>query len=68
MSVMACIRNKCENIMCDQYIEDHGYICNDCCKELKEFYAPPRLEKILEDFMNTPKPKQTFLTIDITER
>lgn len=34
MSVLACNREKCENVMCDRFSHTHGYICNDCFKEL----------------------------------
>lgn len=34
MSVLACDRKGCDNIMCDRYSHDHGYICNECYDEL----------------------------------
>jgi len=34
MGVMACFRNGCNNIMCDRYSDEFGYICNDCFSEL----------------------------------
>jgi len=36
MGVMACHRQGCNNIMCDRYNSDHGYICNECFNELVE--------------------------------
>ena len=38
MSVMACDRQNCENIMCDKCIlKSTAYICNSCWSELLEF-------------------------------
>lgn len=34
MGVLRCDRVGCQNIMCDRYSPDHGYICNDCFEEL----------------------------------
>jgi len=34
MSVMACDRVGCENIMCDRYSYIYGHICNNCFEEL----------------------------------
>jgi len=37
MGVLACDREGCENIMCDNFIKGR-YICNDCLNEFKNFY------------------------------
>jgi hypothetical protein len=37
MGVMSCNRNKCENILCDTFIDTIGYICNDCKSEFKDY-------------------------------
>lgn len=34
MSVLACRRAGCENIMCDRYSTQYGYICEECFEEL----------------------------------
>ena len=34
MSVLACNRKGCENIMCVRYSPTFGYICDDCFEEL----------------------------------
>lgn len=34
MGVLACDRHGCENIMCDFYSHEHGYICWECREEL----------------------------------
>lgn len=36
MGVMSCNRKNCENIMCDTYISDVGYVCDECQAEFKE--------------------------------
>ena len=35
MSILACDRQGCENIMCDYYSHTHGYLCYSCLNELK---------------------------------
>lgn len=37
MGVMQCHRKDCENIMCDLYIEDIGYVCYECQSEFKAY-------------------------------
>ena len=54
MSVMACSRKGCENIMCDRYSSTHGYICHDCFIELKECLLPPSI------FMESDKRLQKY--------
>ena len=34
MSVLACDRNGCKNVMCDRYDYNYGYICDECFEEL----------------------------------
>lgn len=34
MSVLACSRSGCDNIMCDRYSPKFGYICQECFEEL----------------------------------
>jgi hypothetical protein len=35
MGVMSCHRKGCNNIMCDTYIPQIGYICRECQEEFK---------------------------------
>jgi hypothetical protein len=37
MGVMGCHRKDCEQIMCDTYVSDIGYICWECKSEFKEY-------------------------------
>lgn len=34
MSVLACRRNGCDNIMCDRFNYEFGYLCDECFEEL----------------------------------
>ena len=34
MSVLACDRTGCENVMCNRLSDVYGYLCDDCFKEL----------------------------------
>lgn len=36
MGVLACDRNKCENVMCDTCIAGSYYICDECIEEFKD--------------------------------
>ncbi len=36
MSVLACDRRGCENIMCDYLSDTYGYLCYECYNELLE--------------------------------
>lgn len=55
MGVMNCSRSNCENILCDRYSKDYGYICDDCFCELLQ---KPNIN--IESFMNTPKVTDSF--------
>lgn len=56
MGVMRCNRTNCENVMCDTYVPNVGYVCNECQKEFKEqntkemsyFEFTVKLERFLE--------------------
>lgn len=50
MGVMSCCRKNCDNIMCDNYITNIGYICNDCLSELYNYK-----KRNIEKFLNTKK-------------
>ena len=51
MGVMRCDRGDCENILCDRYSYEYGYICDECFEELK---AHTPIVSIKE-FMSSPK-------------
>lgn len=62
MGVLACDRQGCENIMCDRYHHEYGYICNECFSEL--------LDKGVCDvgmFMGTPKQRYLSPPFDWNE-
>lgn len=62
MGVKACYRKNCENIMCDRYSSEHGYICYECISEAKDLLlADGQVD--LKAFMRTPKkPPSTVCT------
>lgn len=59
MSVKACNRAGCENIMCNIYSPDFGYICCDCYEELCNLLENAREGanycELTEEFMDTEK-------------
>ena len=38
MSVLACDRSECGNVMCDVLIGDH-YVCHECLDEFQQMYS-----------------------------
>ena len=53
MSVMPCNRNGCENIMCNRYSRNYGYICDECFEELVAHGS----EQNIDDFLESEKPE-----------
>lgn len=49
MSVMACNRHGCGNILCDRRSFEHGYLCNSCFKELVEA-GPVKIDNFMESW------------------
>jgi hypothetical protein len=52
MSVLACDRSGCDNIMCNRYNERYGYICEDCFQEARD---KGLTSKDMAVFMNSAK-------------
>lgn len=55
MSVLACDRNSCKNIMCGRLSDEYGYICGECFQELVE--SNPSNPSDIQKFMNSQKKK-----------
>jgi hypothetical protein len=56
MGVLECDRHGCENIMCDYYSDEFGYLCWECKQELEEYcriYGVTR--QSIRIFMNSEK-------------
>ena len=51
MGVMGCHRNNCENIMCNLYSSEFGYICYECFEELISL----GMDKDIQEFMDSEK-------------
>lgn len=47
MSVLACSRNGCENIMCDRYSSTYGYLCDSCFDELVRLSADANVDEFV---------------------
>jgi hypothetical protein len=56
MSVLACSRNNCGNIMCDRHNYKYGYLCSSCFEELVK--TRPSNGSEIEAFMLSPKQEQ----------
>lgn len=63
MSVLACDRQDCRNVMCDRLIlEGSRYICDDCFDELLEAkkswpdkMTTVEVETAIRNFLESPK-------------
>ncbi len=53
MGVLSCARSGCENIMCDRYSSEYGYICDECFNEL----CAKGSDTDIEEFMYSDKPE-----------
>ena len=60
MGVLACNRYGCENIMCDRYSSEYGYICNDCFDELVSLGSDMNIDL----FMSLPKSNEPTAEAD----
>lgn len=71
MGVMACGRVGCDNILCDIYMDDHGYICADCLDDLNALKrnTPGHLRgsvyDFIEKFMDSPKSRSGSDDFDV---
>jgi len=55
MGVLECARRDCENIMCDRYSPEYGYICDECFEELVEA-GPVDIESFMGTRRKRPVP------------
>ena len=61
MSVLACNRRGCENVMCDRLSREHGYICDECFDELLTINGSMTIDEFMESEKNaTPIPKDDW--------
>lgn len=74
MSVLACDRLGCENIMCDRLLFGRRYICEECWRELLAYKATWRnlserqvKLKIMEFFGTEPGAYRDDEIVDIDE-
>ncbi len=55
MSVLQCSRKNCENVMCDDYIPNIGYICSECLSELIQKHGEVVMPDVIEQFLFSNK-------------
>jgi hypothetical protein len=75
MGVLTCVRDGCNNIMCDTYVLAVGYICNDCKEEFKSYLyknsiqvnSDDQIERALKEFMNTYKENETHIDHNVVD-
>lgn len=74
MGVMSCSVPDCENVMCDTYVEQTGYICSGCqerfinwLKDQKPLYLDSEqfITAKLVEFVKLPKPHQSGFELDM---
>jgi len=62
MSVLACDRRGCPNVMCDRYSYEYGYICDDCFRELVRSGVRTNVDDFMETEPGPPPPKNEDAT------
>ena len=55
MGVLACCRKDCENIVCERYSHEFGYLCDECFDELVN--SGPITD--IRHFIETERPSST---------
>ena len=48
--MMSCDRSGCDNIMCDRYSREYGYICYECFEELVESGPETNVKEFMESY------------------
>ena len=49
MSVKECNRIGCDNIMCDRYSYEYGYLCDDCFNALSNMSPDTDIREFMGD-------------------
>jgi hypothetical protein len=60
MSVLACCRGDCDNIMCSRYSSEWGYLCDHCFAELVHKGSRTDLLEFMESHLDRA-PDVTYL-------
>lgn len=60
MSVMACDRFDCDNIMCNRYSNIYGYICSVCYSELVEKGGCTNITDFMQSSNNNKHVDKTY--------
>lgn len=72
MGVLPCRRKDCEEIMCQTYIPQIGYICSSCILEFKNGLESEGIQELpenelvslLETFLSSRKVSSDIIAID----
>ena len=65
MGVMQCSRNSCENILCDRYSSEFGYICDKCYEQLD--MSKPQSAEDITAFMAKKKTSVEAVSVDLNK-
>lgn len=61
MSVKACSRKGCDNILCDRLSDHYGYICTGCFDELVGLGVHTNVQEFMDTRMkHSPKAAYAF--------
>jgi hypothetical protein len=60
MSVRACCRNNCDNIMCDRANDEHGYICDECLTELIISGSKTSIKEFMDSKRPSPREREAY--------
>lgn len=63
---MGCHRKGCSNIMCDICVDSSYYICYDCSREFRSYYAlsEKKIMPAFLEFMKVEKPSTDLRDAD----
>jgi len=64
MSVLACDRRGCDNIMCDRLSYQYGYLCEDCFQELVNLGVGTNIEWFMDSRPNYARQESTLAYFD----
>lgn len=68
MSVMACNRRDCPNILCDRLSPNYGYICNECFSALRDRAGEITISDFMDESYRTPVSAEYFTAVKEIER
>jgi len=64
MGVPRCSREGCENILCDRYSHNYGYICPQCFKELVSLGPHTAIYEFMRSVKGTGTAEEAYEKFD----